>query len=82
MHAIDIGISGHDDLIVSEALHSLLDVEGGLQQVKFLVLIDHLLGEPVAVERLATEGEDGLRVDIAALGDGAAGRIALSDENA
>jgi hypothetical protein len=52
----------------------------GLDQVELLVLIHDLLGEAEAVERLALEAEHGLRVHVAALGDAAAGAVALGDE--
>ena len=81
VHAIDIGIGRHNDLVVSKPFHAVLDVEGRLQKVEFFVLIDHLLGETIRVERLTTEAEYGLRVHVAALGDGTAGRVALGDED-
>ena len=55
VHTVVIGIGGHDDLVVAKAVQSVLDVEGSLQEVELLVLIDHLLGELVAVEGLASE---------------------------
>ena len=82
MHAIDIGIGGHDDFVVAQSVEAVLDVEGRLQEVELLVLVDHLLGQSEAVERLAAQREDGLRVHVAALGDAAAGRVALGDEDA
>ena len=82
MHAVHVGIGGHDDFVVAQSFHAVFDVEGGLQEVELFVFIHHLLGQPVAVQRLAAQGEYGLRVDVAALGDGAAGRVALGDEDA
>ncbi len=82
VHAIDIGIRSHDDLVISQALQPVFYVQGGLQQVELLVLIDHLLGHAVAVQRFAAQAEDGLCVHVAALGDAAAGRVALGDEDA
>ena len=82
VHAVNIGIGSHDDLVVTQGVQTFLDVEGCLQQVELLVLIDHLLGEAERVEGLAAQGEDGLRVDVAALGDASAGRVALGDEDA
>ena len=81
VHTIDIGIGRHNDLVVSQAFHTVLDVEGRLEKIEFFVFIDHLLGEAVGVERLTTEAEHGLCVHIAALGDGTARRIALGDKN-
>ena len=80
MHAVDVGIGGDDDLVVAQPIEALLDVERGLEQVKFLVLVDDLLGEAVGVERLALEGEDGLRLHVARGGERAGGGVALDDE--
>ena len=81
MHAIDIGIGGHDDFVVAQCVEAVFDVESSLQQIELLVLIHHFLGESVGVEWLATEREHRLGVDVAAFGDAAAGRVALGDEN-
>ena len=72
VHAVDIGIGGHDDLVVTEPLEAILDVERGLQEVKLLVLVNHLLGEAERIERLTTQAEHGLCVHVATLGDGSA----------
>jgi len=55
VHAVDIGIGSHDNLVVAQVVESLLDIEGGLKQVKLLVLIDHLLRQSEAVERFAAQ---------------------------
>ncbi len=73
VHPVGIGIGCDDHLVVAQFVHALFDVERRLQQVELLVLIDNLLGESEAVERLATEAEDRLVVRVAALGDGTAG---------
>ena len=51
-----------------------------LQEVELLVLVDDLLREAVGVERLALQGEDGLRLHVAAGGERAGGGVALDDE--
>ena len=71
MHAVDIGIGGDDDLVVAQVIHVLLDVQRRLKEVELLVLVDHLLRQSVAVQRLAAQREDRLRTHVAALGDGA-----------
>ena len=81
VHTVDIGIGGDNDLVVTQVVESVLNVEGRLQQVELLVLIHHLLGQSERVERFAAQREHGLRVDVAALGDAAAGRVALGDED-
>ena len=80
MHAVDIGIGGDNHLLVAEVLHLLLDVERRLQLVELLVLVDHLLRQSEAVERLSAQREDRLRAHVAALGDGARGGVTLRDE--
>ena len=82
VHAIDIGISGHDNLVVAQSVEAVFDVKCRLQEVEFFVLIDNLLGETEGVERFATETEYSLGVDVAALGDATAGAVALGDEDA
>ena len=81
MHAVDIGIGGDNHLVVAQVVHILLDIERSLKQVELLVLVDHLFGQPVAVERLAAQRKDGLRAHVAALGDRTRGRVALGDED-
>jgi len=80
VHAVHVGVGGDDDAVVAQAVHAVLDVERGLEEVEFLVLVDDLLGQAIGVERLALEGEDGLRLDIARGGEGAGGGVALDDE--
>jgi hypothetical protein len=70
VHAVDIGIGGDDDLVVSQSVEAVLNVECSLQQIELLVLIDHLFCQAETVERLAAQAEHRLRVDVAALGDG------------
>ena len=82
VHAVHVGIGGDDDAVVAQSVQAVLDVERGLQQVELLVLVDDLLGQAEAVERLTAEAEDGLQVRVAALGDRSAGRVALGDEEA
>ena len=54
VHAVDISIRSHDDLIISEGVETFLDVEGGLQQVELLVLVDHLFRQTKTVQRLTS----------------------------
>ena len=73
VHTIDIGIGSHNDFVVTQGVKAILDVESCLQEVEFLVLVHHLLGKTIAVERFTTQGEYGLGVHIATLGDASAG---------
>ena len=82
VHAVDISIGSHYHLIITEGIETFLDVEGCLQEVKLLVLVDHFLGESEAVEGLASQREDRLRIDITTLGDGTTGRVTLRNEDA
>ena len=82
MHTVHVGVGGDDDFVIAQAVEPVFDVECGLQEVKFLVLVDHFFRQSVGVEGLAAEGEDGLRVDIAALRDASGGRVTLGDKNA
>ena len=82
VHAVHIGISGYYYLVVTQVIQALLYVQGCLQQVELLILINHLLGESVAVKRLTAQAEYGLCVHVTALGDGSAGGVTLSYEYA
>ena len=82
MHAVDVGVGSDDDLVVAQPVEPVLDVEGSLQEVELLVLVDDLLRQPKGVERLASQAEHRLGVDVAALGDGTAGGVSLGDEDA
>ena len=55
VHTVDIGIGSHNDLIVSQGVQAIFDIEGGLKQIELLVLVDNLLGESETVERFTTE---------------------------
>ena len=70
VHAIHIGIGGDHHLVVPQRVEAVFDVEGGLKQVEFLVLVHHLLGESKAVQGLPLQAEDRLGGDVACLGDG------------
>ena len=80
MHAVDVGIGRDDDLVVAQTVDAVLDAEGAHDVVELLVLVDRLAPHAVGVERLALEGVDGLRLHVARLDHGAAGRVALGDE--
>ena len=69
MHTVDIGIGSDYNIAVADIVDSLLDVECGLQKVELVVLVNHLFGLAVRVERLTAQTEDCLSGNIAALGD-------------
>ena len=81
VHSVHIGIGGDDDVVVSQVLDVLVDVQGGLQQVELLVLVAHFLGHSQAVERLTAQAEHGLGLHVAALGDASRCGVALGDED-
>ena len=81
MHTVNIRIRGHNHLIISQRVESVLNIEGSLQQVELLVLIDHLLGKTERVQWFTAQGEHRLSVHITTLGDGSAGRVTLGDED-
>ena len=45
MHAINIGIGCHDDLVVSQCVETIFNVKSSLEEIKLLVFIYDLLGE-------------------------------------
>ena len=61
MHTIHIGIGCNDDRVVTQVLHTILDIERRLQQVKLLILVHDLLRQAIAVQRLTTQAEHSLR---------------------
>ena len=69
VHAVHIGIGSHNNLVISQALKAILDVQRRLQQVELLVLIYHGAAKAKAVERFTAQAEHSLRVGIAALGN-------------
>ncbi len=80
MHAVDVGVGGYDHVVVAQAVDTVLYVEGGLEQVEFLVFVHHLACEAERVERFAAQREHGLGVNIAYLRNRAGGGVALGDE--
>ena len=75
VHAVFVGVGGENDLLVTQALGIVLDVER-LHQV-----VHHVALEIPDVERLALEHEHGLVVRVAATGDRAGGGLAFADEH-
>ena len=69
VHAVDVRIGRENDLVVAEIFQSILNSQRGLEKIKLLILIHDLAGHSVGIERLSPEGEDGLGVDAAGLGD-------------
>ena len=55
VHAVDIGIGGHNHLVIAQRVEPILDIKGSLQQVELLVLVHHLLGQSEAIERFSPE---------------------------
>ena len=81
VHPVDVGIGRDDDLVIAQVVHILLDVERRLQQVELFVLVDDLFRQPVTVQRLAPQRENGLRIRIPRFSDRSAGRVTLRDED-
>ena len=81
VHAVDIGIRGNDDFVISEAVDAVFNVEGALEEEELLVLVYGVPPQAEGVEGLAAEAEDGLCVGVAALGYGAGRGVALGDED-
>ena len=73
VHSVHIGIGCNYYLVVAQIIQALLNVQGCLQQVELLILINHLFGQAVAVQRLTTQTEYRLGIYVTALGDGSAG---------
>ena len=81
VHTIDIGIGCDDHLVVAQVVHILFDVQRCLQQIELLVVVNHLLGQSEAVQRLTAQREDSLSLHVAALGDRTRRRVTLRDED-
>ena len=81
VHAVHVRVGGEDDLLVTQALGVVLDVERLHEVIHLVVLVHDVALEVPDVERLALEDEHGLVVHVAAARDGAGGRLALADEH-
>ena len=81
VHSVHIGIGGDDHFVVPQLVESVLYVERRLEAVELLVLIHHLFGQSIAIKGFASERENGLCADVAALGDRAGGGETLGDED-
>ena len=55
VHTIHIGISSHYHLIISKSVKTVLYVEGSLKEIELLILINHFLGQTIAVEWFSTK---------------------------
>ena len=80
VHAVDVGIGGDHDLVITQSIEPLLDVQCRLEQVKLLVLVNDLFRKAVGVERFSLERKDGLRLHVTRGRERSGGRIALDDE--
>ena len=80
MHAIDVGIGCDDHLLVAQRIEALLNVEGALQAVELIVLVDDFLAQAEGVQGFAFEAEYGLSIHVSSFGDGSASGVALYDE--
>ncbi len=80
VHAVHVRVRRDDHLVVTQPVHPLLDVQRALQQVELLVLVDHLLRQPIRVQRLPLQREHRLRVHVATRRQRTRRRVALHDE--
>src|SRR5688572_2537471 len=80
MHPIDIRIGGYNNIIITEIIQAVLNIQRMLEQVEFLIFINHFFCKTVAVQWLSFQTENGLGHDIPGFGDGPAGRISLGYE--
>ena len=81
VHTVDIGIGCYDDFVISQTFQTIFDIESGLKQVEFFILVNDLFSQAETVQRLTAQTENSLQVRIAALCDGSARRVTLGDEN-
>ena len=81
VETVDVGVGGHDDFLETEAGDGFLDVEGAHEVVEFFVFVHDGAVEFGDVHGFSAQGEDGLVVDVAGLGDGAGGGHAFGDED-
>lgn len=80
VHTVIIGISRHHYIVVSEIFQVVFHAKGRDEQVQLFVLRHALAALLVAVDRLSPQGENGLIVGVAGLGNGSARGITLCDE--
>ena len=81
MHPVHIGIGGDYHAVVAQIVHRVFNVQGVLEEVKFLILVHYFLGQAVAVERFTAKAEDCLGVYIPGFGEGSTRGIALGDKD-
>ncbi|MNE65191.1 hypothetical protein D3C80_1606510 [compost metagenome] len=81
VHPIDIGIGCNYNVVVSQAIHTVFNIQRVLQQVEFFILIYHFFGKTKTVQRLTSQTEYSLRFYITAFGNRSARGVTLSNEN-
>ena len=81
VHPVDVSVGGDHHPVVAQPVEPVLDAEGAHDVVELLVLVDRLAAEAVGIEGLALERVDGLGLNVACLDHGAAGRVALGQED-
>ena len=75
MHTVHICIRCYHDVLITQAFKPFLNVQGRLNEIELLILINDLLGKSIAVEGFPLETEDGLGLNVPALRNGTAGAV-------
>ncbi len=78
---VHIRVGGEHDFLIAQSLDVVLDVQRAHEVIHLVVLVNDVALQVPDIERFALEGEHGLRVHVAATGDGPAGGLALADED-
>ena len=80
VHTVHVGIGGYDYVVVAQLLQTVFDVEGRLQKIEFLVLINHFFGQAIAVQGFALEAKNRLGLHVSRGCDGSRSRIAFGNK--
>jgi hypothetical protein len=57
VHAVHIGISGDDNLAVSQAFQPIFNIQRMLQQIEFFIFIDNLFCQAERIQRLTAQAK-------------------------
>src|SRR5215204_2744124 len=81
MHAINVGISCNNNVVIAKTFIRFFDIQSMLQKIEFLIFIYYLFRKSEAVKRFSAQTKYSLRFNTACLRDGSAGTIPFCYED-
>ena len=62
MHSVNIGIRGNHDVVVTQVVQSVFNVECRLQQIEFLIFVYYFFCKTKTIQWFTTQAENSLGI--------------------